>query len=879
MLVLVGAWSDNREADQKIVAEIMNSDYESVERLLRRWGKSKDPPFRRSGNFWRLANPEDAWTLLNDRIIRDDLERWRNAVLKVLGTRDPLLDLDPQGRFMASVRGDEQRWSFDLRRGLAQGVALLAALDLPRSVGGRTGPDHAESLVRDLLGCAGGDDRGKLWRQLSDVLPLLAEAAPEVFLDTVRRDSIGEEPLVRNMFTDRPDAGSPWNEAFGHTGLLWALETVCWSSDHLSEALKALVRLAEIDPGGRLANRPLDSATNVLLPWRPQTGASPGRRLDVLDGLLKRHEETGQELSSSLLSRTSMSPNTRPRFRDWAPDHSQLTTNEVRESRDGIIDRTLAAIRDRPSKFVRWIDQLPQLAAEEQKTVIQYLKGLDQETLDKLDRLIISESMKGLLNRYSDSTVLEDNLYPGGKLALEEITRRLGLENDYTCPEDQISGYAELFSWDPASKDERQAAVISSYKTGGLDCLLELTECADNFASVGITAACTFEDSQLLDLLRLISTTNCNHELAMSWIRQRAETQGLAWVEEMSTKLGGLRAEVQAIFFRSVRPESHIWKLLDQGDATVRETYWRTVNHWVVPPCDVSTYVSYLIRFDRPWLAVCAVTVGMDENTSPPTSVEDIKKILTALLRSRSTSILSSSNAYRVGKLLDVLELQEPDSEVLRIVELAFFSQLQVVGRVPNAVYRRLQSDPSFFVDLVCFLNSQPEETEESTFISSDVAWSLLHEWKVVPGTDTDNSRIEYSTLREWVIKARRLFEERRWTEIGDMYIGELLSASTTGRDGVWPAEEVRVLLEELDNDVLDEGLVSGAEDLGGLPMRGLHEGGTQERDLASRYGNWARRVDSSWPRTGRALRQLAKSYKTYACRADETSERFADLD
>ena len=188
VLVLVGAWSENRDADRETVSLIANREFESVERLLRRWENTGDPPFRRSGTSWRLSNPEDAWLLLNHCVIRSDLERWGDAMLQLLGTRDPVLDLDPFERFMAPLYGLEQRWSSDLRRGLAQGVALLA---FPRPVGGQTGPGHAGSLVRNLLDRAGDDDTGKLWQQLSDVVPLLAEAAPGVFLEAVSRDSGG----------------------------------------------------------------------------------------------------------------------------------------------------------------------------------------------------------------------------------------------------------------------------------------------------------------------------------------------------------------------------------------------------------------------------------------------------------------------------------------------------------------------------------------------------------------------------------------------------------------------------------------------------------------------------------------------------------------
>ena len=881
LLVLVGEWSDNRDSDEKMVSEIVNWDYELIERLLRRWEKSEDPPFRRSGNSWRLANPEDAWTLLNDRIIRDDLERWSNAVLKVLGTRDPVLDLDPQGRFMASVRGEEQRWSFDLRRGLAQGVALLAALDLPRPVGGLTGTDHAESLVRELLARAGNDAMGKLWKQLSDVLTLLAEAAPEAFLEAVRRDSLGEDPLIHNMFTDRPDLRSPWNETSAHTGLVWALETVSWASEYLPEAVEALVRLGEIDPEGRLANRPIDSATNLLLLWRPQTGASLDRRVRVLRGLVERHERVGQDISLGLLSRSSMSLRAaEPRFRDWVPDHSpQASVGDFEKSVRKVADRALAVAGKSPRSLVRWIEELPSLLPAAQKTVISLLQEFDMDELTDRDRQYLWEALDSLLNKYSDRETLEKWLGGDGVEALDALLVKIRPRDVETQPTVEVSEKAALFGWDPARADERQEVIVSFYHSGGLHSLIELTERADNVAMVGITAADVLEDSELLKLLYLMSISTCDHELAMSWIRRRAETEGIAWTEDMACRLKGLRDEVQALFFRSISPDPDVWKLVELQERSIREIYWATLNEFTVSSSDVSTLVSYLLEYNRPWLAVRTVTFGLKKGDSPPVSIDKVERILNMLLLTRSRQILNSSYAYHVGKLLEVVANEKPDSSVLLTSELTLFRCLPTAGYSPSAVYRRLEADPGLFVDLVCLVNSHKTVMVDTAAVSRDVAWSVVHGAQFFPGRETDTGRINSARLHDWVVEARRLFEDRQQTELGDLYIGEILARIPKGSDGVWPAEEVRRLLDQVGTDEFDRGLVMGAFGGRGVVVRDPYEGGRQERELAEQYRCWAEEVDAEWPRTGRVLRQLANLYERDAAREDERAERLADLE
>ncbi len=110
---------------------------------------------------------------------------------------------------------------------------------------------------------------------LSGELPLLAEAAPIELLDAVESGLAGEQPLLVSMFTDREDEVPVLGISSAHSGLGWALELLHAPSDtSFGQLALALAALAEIDPSGRLSNRPEASLRAVLLPWLPRTSAS-----------------------------------------------------------------------------------------------------------------------------------------------------------------------------------------------------------------------------------------------------------------------------------------------------------------------------------------------------------------------------------------------------------------------------------------------------------------------------------------------------------------------------------------------------------------------------------------------------------------------------
>ncbi len=117
-----------------------------------------------------------------------------------------------------------------------------------------------------------------------------------------------------------------------HTALLWALEGVACSPDHLARAALVLAELAEREPGGRLSNRPSASLRAILLPSHPNTGADLPARLEALDDVRARWPEVARRLELALLPRfnDSGSPTHPPSFRDWAPDRG--VTYEVAAS-------------------------------------------------------------------------------------------------------------------------------------------------------------------------------------------------------------------------------------------------------------------------------------------------------------------------------------------------------------------------------------------------------------------------------------------------------------------------------------------------------------------------------------------------------------------
>ena len=202
-MLLIGTWDGASEEDRRIVAECIGRPYIEVQDAALALAAAGEAPFiGRVDERWHLLSPEDSWTLLSGHLTRDDLDAFRSAALEVLGESDPALEMDEDERWAAHIRGVRRKFSGTLRAGLARSLALLGSIEGGGiRVGNITGPEWAAKITWELLTKANGDNSYHLWSSLQDVLTLLAEAAPDVFLRATS-DGLAGQRLHGKMFQD-----------------------------------------------------------------------------------------------------------------------------------------------------------------------------------------------------------------------------------------------------------------------------------------------------------------------------------------------------------------------------------------------------------------------------------------------------------------------------------------------------------------------------------------------------------------------------------------------------------------------------------------------------------------------------------------------------
>jgi transcriptional regulator with XRE-family HTH domain len=933
--LLAGAWNDSLSGDRQVLATLSRAPYEEARDRLLHWADAPDPPLRRRNNAFYLVSRIDAWTLLSRFLTRDDLERFEGIATSVLGAPDPQFDLPLDQRWMSGVLAERPVHSPLLRHGIAETLAVMGARG-GTGEPGWTPRDVAERGVRNLLEKANTD--WKLWASLHDVLPDLAEAAPDAFLDAVETGVQGTTPVLRDVFTDRSD--EPFTSS-PHVGLVWAFERLAWSAEHLSRVTYVLARLAEVDPGGRYSNRPTESLATIYRPWLPQTAATLEQRFRIIDMLRERIPAVAWPLLASMLPEFHGVGiyGSRPHWRDWAPDSERkILTSEYALAVREVVARMLRDVGSDGSRWRVLIEALPMVSSEDYELVRGRLTEIDVTHLPPSDRTQIWNALRVLIASHRSFQGADWAMAPEFVDRLDPLVTRFE-------PEDPVARYGYLFGYhpellegQPADENERswqahnarlaekrRSAVDAVFASAGLEGLVGIARVVEEPNVVGFLAAdipaVTTDELAILGA-HLASSDSHVAAFAHGFAARRVEMSGRAWVTDVVARAAGSEhhwsTAQRAHILYVLRPTPDTWRLAAEQGQEVEHLYWQRLPVYGVDVDDTDHAVRHLLAAARPnsALQLLAHRVASMRGRGPAEQVPDPSlavQVLSQAMRDESEEAMvydrpSSSTGYCLRQLLNALSrVSSVDDQQLARLEWRYLPIVGRYNRRPIILEGLLVRDAKFFVEVVeCVYRGEGDEPREASDEDRERATrghTLLHAWRTLPGTtrpigdgrgivddddghdkdlnpaaDSSAGAVDATALRAWVTEARSALAKSGRSAIGDQLIGQVLSASPYDPDGTWPSAAVRDLIEEVASTELERGFWIGLYNRRGVTTRDSAAGGTLERGLAERYDGLAAVVADKSPRTGRLLRQIAEDYRRDAMREDHEAALGEDL-
>jgi len=885
---LAGGWRQSRSGDDEVLASLCDTGLDDLDERLQGAIRRADPLFSKVGATWAVASSPDSWRAARGLITESDLNALERSVQTVLGSVDPRLELPAEDRWATAVHGKAPVHSSNLRRGLARSLALLGTRgDDVRLAGGRSAREWAERVALNLFTRANEDATAQLWTSISDVLPLLVEAAPDAFLRAVFEATAGADPLAKRMFQDSDDR---WNVTSPHTGLLWAIEGVAWSEQHMAYAAETLAALAEIDPGGRLSNRPSASLHAVFRAWSPQTSASLDARIQTLDSLTRRHPDASWNLLLALFpsnSEVGVQSHT-PEFRDWATERTPVTRADLIATVEAAASHVLRFAQDDATRWKELIPKFDRLPLDARTEAVGAMSVVTADDLTPEQSNALWEALTGYIRRHREYADAQWSLSEGWleqlvavadhlKPAKPEDANRWLFDDwhpDIGVPVDDLRTHdAELAT-------RREEAIGEIFADDGLAGVRRLATSVELPWAVGSALAATTEAVDAEVIADLDSADRATVQFADGFARRRLPGS-LDDIRRWAEKFDG-RPLLQSRLLQFAEDAPAAWDALSDYEEAVRNAYWSEFSPYGrgADFSHIKEAVHNLLKHGRSATAVDALS--MYAARSEDDLDEDL--VIQALQEfgSRDDPEAGRVSAYDITRLLGYLKDRGVDEGRIALLEWRYLPLLQHDGEMP-ALQRLLSRDPPTFVRMIemVFRPASARNEERVDQSAGDAtlptnAYRLLREWKVVPGTNGEGV-IEADDLRAWLNEARRLLEESDRLEIGELQIGEVLAHSPEDADGTFPSLPVREVLEGAPDERLLRGFLIGVYNKRGVTSRGMAEGGQQEYELAGQYFAWAEAVQASHPRTAAALRDIADAYREEGRRNDEEARRFLE--
>jgi len=871
--LLAGGWNTNAEGDVEVILALTErATLRSLNRDLAPLTRGDDPALVEIDKVWKFVEPLDAWEALAGNLAAEDLELFMEQVTPVLTEIDPARDLTNTERLTASLRNAPQRrrHSRTLREGLATTLALLGAtVEDTRIAGNLTGANVANIVVRDLLADADADR----WLTLSGLLPRLAEASPDMFLDAVERSLRQPNPPVMALFGERDDGFGM--QRSDHSPLLWALETLAFSEKHLSRVAVVLAKLTELDPGGRLANRPLDSLMSMLHLALPQGAINGANRIAIVDAVRRASPALAPRVLAKLITGVNrgMVIRTGPRYRAWPTPRTRSTNVElvdaVNELTERLLEDTIAVGHsDSWSQVARIIGHI---TPSGQTKAIDSLVS-NWNSIDPDNQAELTKGLSEIAERHRRHPGAHWSMPSGALEALDAFLAEHGTV---------VEQASDLFGWWPRSLDmstpegreqvqRRRIEAMAALAEGGIAPVLNLVGASAAPYSVGyaLGQATAALDEAALDLL---GGDDVNvRQFVAGLIGARVQEEG--WL----TKALAERAEQAAAILVELEANDEHLDLVDGFSEDQREQYWATVDSHRATDEATERFVVGLLAAGRAFSAIDAVG-SIREGKAPTATIVAVLQAVLLDSNIENVQVLRSPQ-HTVGTLLDQLEDDGLPNDQLADLEWLYLPLLNE-ERSPRALHQRLADDPAFFAEVASHMYTpdppeSDQEVPEDEYQFIGACWDLIRGWSSpLPGA-TAGIEPDSETMQAWVSQARQELVQRNRAGIASGAIGAALGGRTTDAGDIWPCRAVREVLEHEQDDDLEDELAITRVNGRGVSTRGSYDGGRKERKLADKYRAAAADLRDEWPRTGKVLDRIVAIYESHARREDNTAER-----
>lgn len=286
-LLLLGRWNESNKEEQRLISELCDASYGEVSMMVQRWLFIDSSPLCRKDNCWYVVSPYDTFLYIKSYITEGVFAKFAKVIKEVLFDLDSnaMNHLNPE---LPLYTLGKRKFSGLIREGLCHSLILMAILCDDRQ-------EQVDEIVRDIL-----KDTDMLWWLTythENVIPLIAEASPDAFLQYIENDLKKEDSLMMKLFIPikkKGFFGVEWEA--NYSNILFALEMIAWMPEYMMRVCRILAQLSPIVNESNYVNKPINSLLEIFRVWYPMTTVGTSERCKALRTLYRHYPDVTIDL-------------------------------------------------------------------------------------------------------------------------------------------------------------------------------------------------------------------------------------------------------------------------------------------------------------------------------------------------------------------------------------------------------------------------------------------------------------------------------------------------------------------------------------------------------------------------------------------------------
>lgn len=806
---LLEQWDENSSKDREIITQFFNKDFNFLINELSEL-KSKSHFIKNQEEYFYISKTTESENIIFTTLESSILEEFEKIAIEVLSEQDPLYNLMENERLLGKVYQETTRCSKNLRQGIIDNLVWLYC---NKNNFQFIGDEKIKKSLNNIVYTVLHDTDWKVWVSLERDLEVLAELAPETFINELAEMISYKKPELRDLLEH-----GEYRFIYGNfiANILCTLEIVAWYNACQEKVIDILFELSSFDVLSNYASTPFNTLTNLLLPWAKFVPFSADDKISFVSRIKRININETFGLLLRLLTFDTAGFETRsPKFLEKVSENTskKATREEWLECISGYNEILLEVLSSNKNLLTEIMKDFNGLYIETKQVLMKFFqKEKNNQNIYQFWYQLYLQIAKNKQFRNANWAVSDDELKKMEEIEkairptdLYLLHKPLFAEQDYELIDEDVKDWSVELD---KIKEKRFSALKQLFDQDGEKAIFKFMKTERMAENV----ACILSDFDNIDFSYFFpSFLLTENEIEKAFIKKYIwylSRKGNG-IEKINFKTWNETEKINFCLFMQF--EQSTWNFV-QNLLDNPMDYWQEVD--VLPlqsDSDLTMATEKFISVKRYWLA--AGCLFAQNYNKKEISEEKLFKVM-SLLASKKEQ-WKYIDPYEIITLLKLIQNSNLSIDDKASIELKFVSYFIKNNSIRlKYVFEKIAIMPQFFLDIVSEVY-RPEGDSKQKKVSKEKEehianmFHILSRWKTVPCVL--NGKLNSADFDEWLntvvdgaIKINRL-------SIVHILIGGVLYYAPHDTDSFWIDKHIAEILDKTSNTKMLQGFYESA--------------------------------------------------------------------